>query len=453
MALKRQSTVGFLEYAFVVFAFLLISDALTPLLYLSSGGGHGGVEVSESNPFRLFVAMGVYSVSLLLLAPRLRLASELLIRRPEIVLIALWCLFSILWSSAPGPVFRRAMADTLTICFCVYVATRYTLEEFLERLMVAFFIGGCVSVLLCLIIPSMAVHSGANAGAWYGAYGHKAILGRACALAIFTSLFLQPRTRPLRQLRVATICVFALLAVMSQSRASWLMIIWGLGAAGILQLLRTRRIEARLKTGILIMGVTAVVAIGVSTFAVLLQVFGRGLDFSGRGKMWEVAIMLAQRDNTWIGVGYRNFWLGDSAKDMLPYFSDWSRIPGHGHNGYVDAWLELGWIGLALLAAFILRGFPSLIRALVREPQRAAWAALTLFFLLFIINNMSASVALRHTDILWSASLIGTLFAARQALEEKRLAEHLRAQIKIRRARRKALPVGGWNDAPAGPKL
>jgi O-antigen ligase len=453
MALKQQQTFRVLEYLFIIVALLLISDALTPLLYLDGGNG---AEVSESNPSRLFMAMGVYSIAALLLLPRLRPAWDLLVRRPEIGLIVIWSLFSVLWSGAVAPVFRRAVADALTVVFCFYVATRYTPEEVLNRLLVVFFIGGCASIILCLAVPSLAVHGKTsvedqtNVGAWFGAYGHKAILGRACTLAIFTSLAVRPEIKILKNIRIANIFIFGLLAIMSQSRASWLMIIWGLGAMGMMQLLRTRMIESRLKVGIIVIGGAAALAIAASTFVVLLTAFGRGLDFSGRGEMWSGAIQLAQRENTWIGVGYRNFWLGDSAKDMLPFLEGWTRVPGHGHNGYLDTWLELGWIGAAFLAFFILRGFPSIIRAMVRAPHRPALMVFAIFFLVFIINNMSASVAMRHTDILWSMSIIGTLFAARFALDEKRLAEALRRSQLRRRRRRRSSSGGSGSSASAG---
>lgn len=424
MALPKKRTTQVLEYAFIVIALLLISDALTPILYL--GGGHKGVEVSESNPLRLFAALSIYSLALVLLYPRLRLAGQLLLKRPEILAIVLWSLASVFWSGAIGPVFRRAAADTLTVAFCFYVVTRYRPDEFLERLMVAMFIGGCASVALCLLVPSMSIHGGAFTGPWYGAYGHKAILGRACAMAIFTCLILRPTHPTLKKIRIANLFLFGFLVVMSQSRSSWLMLIWGLGAAGLLQILRTRRIEAGLKAGILAFTGVAAITIAVTTFAMLLAAFGRGMDFSGRDDLWRISIMVARDQNEWIGVGYRNFWLGESAREMAKYFTDWARLPGHGHNGYLDTWLELGWVGLTLLLLFIIRGMFALLSNMVKNPHEPAWLLLSVFFLLFVVNNVSATVALRHTDVLWSSSLIGSLYAARYALERRRAAAVVR---------------------------
>jgi O-antigen ligase len=70
---------------------------------------------------------------------------------------------------------------------------------------------------------------------------------------------------------------------------------------------------------------------------------------TGRTAFWEELITFGT--NPLIGTGYESFWLGD----RIAYFWDkyWWR-PNQAHNGYIELYLNIGFLGLTLLATLII---------------------------------------------------------------------------------------------------
>ena len=85
-------------------------------------------------------------------------------------------------------------------------------------------------------------------------------------------------------------------------------------------------------------------------------------------------------------------------------------VPNHGHNGYLDVWLELGYAGVALFAVFVIVTVTRLVRRLLQEPGETAWAAFAIFFFVFLLNNASVTVAFKHTDIAWIFAVLACLY-------------------------------------------
>jgi O-antigen ligase len=72
---------------------------------------------------------------------------------------------------------------------------------------------------------------------------------------------------------------------------------------------------------------------------------------TGRTLIWEY--LKSHAENHWVGVGYENFWLGSRLEQF------WEKFDGpwyQAHNGYLETYLNLGLIGLVLIACNILSG-------------------------------------------------------------------------------------------------
>jgi len=147
------------------------------------------------------------------------------------------------------------------------------------------------------------------------------------------------------------------------------------------------------------------------SYQMVLADFGRDATFSGRTSLWEGAIAVAEAQHPILGAGYRTFWTETGAEGVRHYIQNWGKMPAHGHNGYLDVWLELGIPGLALFFAFLCVNAVRLIRRVLREPLEPSWAALAIFFFVFILNNMSVTVAFKHTDIAWVFAVLAALYA------------------------------------------
>jgi exopolysaccharide production protein ExoQ len=427
------------ESFFILVSMLLVTQAFTPILMAGSSSDDA---LGDSNPATLLSALVIYAIAFMLLMRRPTAMMDTI--KDDPLLIAMFALpvISVIWSVDHGTSARRVVALVMTGIYCVYLARRLSPEDFLRRLLLALFIGGVFSLLYTALDPAQAIeHSAINSGSWKGVYGHKAILGRIAAVAVTVSVYVRPRHVWEGPMRWATIAIFVFLAIKSQSRASWLMMGGGVGFMFLMLILRNKRLSSGIKLTItLALGLMVLAAVG-ALFDQILAAFGRDDTFSGRTTLWNGAIAVAKASHPILGAGYRAFWTETGAAGVRDYIQGWARLPGHGHNGYLDVWLELGWAGVALFVVFLLTMMWRLARRVLREPGEPAWAAFAIFLFVFILNNASVTVAFKHTDIAWIFAVLGCLYT--------RGCVSARQPVVSREERERIVPRQSWRPAYA----
>lgn len=402
------------EYWYTLLALLFLTGALVPLLY-----DIGGTRVEtrgDSNPLRLGLATLLYLVAALLAVKSVGGTVRLLQKNPLAVALLLLPLFSMIWSVDPGTTFRRSIACGLTIVFCIYLAGRLSPEELLKRLMFVLLLGGVASVFYSLLVPQFGMHYDAgNLGSWKGVYGHKNDLGRVSAIALIVSYFVRPANQTERLYRLATITLFLFLLVMSQSRTNWLIMMGIAGFVPLLGLLHSKRLALSLRVlTVLIFGVACVFLV-MNSAEEFLAAVGRDDSFSGRQSLWQGVIAVVSERYPTLGAGYGAFFSELGGVRELGYLVAWGQIPDHAHNGYLNVWADLGTVGLVILVLFLVTTWAHLLRRTINEPHRPAWVALNALMFFFLLNNISSSVAMKHSDIAWVAVLLAS-FYARSAL-------------------------------------
>jgi O-antigen ligase len=400
---------GALESFFIFISLMLVTQALGPLLMAGSAGGDDAL--GDSNPATLLSALVTYTIAFFLLGRRPGVAMETIRDNPLLLSVFLFPMVSVIWSVDHGTSFRRGVALLMTGVYCLYIARRLSPDEFLRRLLLALFVGGVLSLIFTVVDPAAAIEHGAiNNGSWKGVYGHKAILGRIAAVAVTVSVYVRPQSFWDRAMRWATIAIFLFLAVKSQSRASWLMMGGGIGFMILIGIMRNRTLSSGIKLTIAIGTALLVLGTVAALFEQILAAMGRDDTFSGRTSLWEGAIAVAKAHHPILGAGYRAFWTDAGADGVRDYIQHWARLPNHGHNGYLDVWLELGYAGVALFTVFVIVTVTRLVRRLLREPGETAWAAFAIFFFVFLLNNASVTVAFKHTDIAWIFAVLACLY-------------------------------------------
>ena len=76
---------------------------------------------------------------------------------------------------------------------------------------------------------------------------------------------------------------------------------------------------------------------------------GRETTLTGRTELWEMILPL--NPNPLLGAGYEGFWLGNRLMTM------WTALwwlPNQAHNGYIEVYLNLGFVGLLIVGGFLL---------------------------------------------------------------------------------------------------
>jgi O-antigen ligase len=146
-----------------------------------------------------------------------------------------------------------------------------------------------------------------------------------------------------------------------------------------------------------------VLFLGIGSSA--LQEMGRDASLTGRTEVWEVVLPFAV--NPWVGAGFENFWIGERLQAIV-------RALGAGlnqaHNGYIEIYLNIGWVGLFLLVSLILCGYRNIMSSLRANPEMSG-LKLAFFFICLVYNFTEA--AFKIMSPVWLMFLWATMATPR----------------------------------------
>jgi len=125
---------------------------------------------------------------------------------------------------------------------------------------------------------------------------------------------------------------------------------------------------------------------------------GRDVTLTGRTDLW--AELLRKDINPLLGTGFESFWLGERAQYFWKKY--WWR-PTQAHNGYLELYLNLGIIGIGLLASMIFFSYRNIRKSLVTEFYFASFRLSVLIIVL--IYNLTES-AFKGLHIMWFMLLL-----------------------------------------------
>jgi O-antigen ligase len=119
---------------------------------------------------------------------------------------------------------------------------------------------------------------------------------------------------------------------------------------------------------------------------------------SGRTFIWDF-VNYEIRHRPLLGWGYQSFWLVGPDAPSVVEAPGWIKLMPSAHNGYLDTYLDTGYIGFVIFIAFLIATLHAAGRVIDRDPARAR---LVLSLVLFIIlTNTLESTWMHGQDILW----------------------------------------------------
>ena len=101
----------------------------------------------------------------------------------------------------------------------------------------------------------------------------------------------------------------------------------------------------------LVLLVAAQLTFGISGH--LSESLGRGSNLTGRTDLW--AHCLEVQCNPILGAGFDGSWSPERQEKIAAFYHNWK--PGGSHNSYLDAYLDLGLIGLSLTRRSLWHGY------------------------------------------------------------------------------------------------
>src|ERR1700721_251780 len=101
----------------------------------------------------------------------------------------------------------------------------------------------------------------------------------------------------------------------------------------------------------------AVLAVSVGTLFLdlgsgLLTTMGRDPTLTGRTDIWK--LVLGMTGNPLVGTGFESFWLGQRLAKMWSVY--WWH-PREAHDGYIEVFLNLGWLGVLLFSIVLITSY------------------------------------------------------------------------------------------------
>ena len=328
-----------------------------------------------------------------------------------VLLFFLYCGLSIVWADSPVISLKRWIKAVGDVAMILVVLTdpnpALAIRRIFERVG---FVLLPLSILFILFFPSMGSSYDAidHVTMYFGVTTFKNLLGVTCmfcglgALWSFIGAY-QDRNSPNRMRLLMTSGLMILMAEWLVWKADSMTSMSSLGLAGMVMVMASTRWVTRRPATVLLF---VAVAAGVALFALfmdtsgsMVQSIGRNASLTGRTQIW--AAVLAQPINPVLGTGFESFWVGNRLQAVW----NLSQVGiEEAHNGYLELYLNLGWVGLTLLGLLIVSGYHNAVTMLKRDPSAAR---LRISFLTCGVIYSCTEAGFRMMSPVWIGVLLG----------------------------------------------
>lgn len=339
----------------------------------------------EGSPLDRAVFQGLLAAAIIVLASRSQRTKRFLGVNWLILFYFAYCLLSVCWSDFPSIAFKRwikAIGDLAMVL--VIVTDRQPVAALRRVISRAGFILLPMSVLL--------IRYFGNLGRGYdpdgqpmntGVSNNKNTLGVLTLVIALGALwqflsFLRDRQLPYRRRHLfaqGVLTVFGIvLLLLANSATSLACFLVG----GTLLVLTSGRVFRRRPAAIHVLVLSMIFVSGVAMLfggqEAVIHALGRQTNLTGRSNIW--AAVLTSVHNPIIGTGFESFWLGPRLNEVWSRLSQYMHV-NEAHNGYIEMYLNLGWIGVFFIAAILISSYQGAVAAFRRD---AAFGSLMLAY-------------------------------------------------------------------------
>jgi exopolysaccharide production protein ExoQ len=426
----------------VIWFFLVCSRYVSQWLALL-GVPVGPVSQEDGSPIDAVVFGIIISLGLIVLVRRKVALSTLVRNNWWLTIFLAYSFLAIAWSDFPFVAFKRWIKElghpVMALIVLTDPAGREAVRAVLRR---TSYLLIPPSILTIKYFPEIgrAFDNWTGAATNFGIASSKNELGYVCALLglFFVWNLLSTRRPGLERHRLGEITLTLgflvmtvwLLSMAHSSTALVCTLIGVLTMAIVSTPLVGRFIGTFVAIGFLIV-VTANSAFGLYD-RVVEDVLGKDATLTDRTEVWQDAIALV--DRPLVGAGFESFWLGSRLDTM---WAKWWWRPTQAHNGYIETYLNLGWIGVAILAALLVMTFRKARIELLRDVDFGRFR-LAVLFAIVAYNYTEATFKALHP--LWTLFyLIATDLPS--ARDSRARGQTVSAPLSTSPARRLAVPA------------
>lgn len=379
----------------------------------SSDSGNVGASYLDGNPTDRNVMALMLFLAFVVLVGRWKKVARVLRANTPILLFFAYCAVSSAWSEHPDVSIKRwikALGDLMMVMVVLTETDRIgAIKRFFART-------GFLLLPLSVLFIRYYSDIGRAYSPWDGGLSYtgvttsKNLLGMICLIfgLAATWRLLEAMQTPKSKRNKRAMVAQAVIVVL----ALWL--IWTANSmtpfscfvlATIVMVWANRRAVVR-RPLLVHLAVLAVLSVSFSALFLnigsgLVKNLGRDSSLTGRTEIWNMVISMTP--HPLLGAGYESFWVGQRLQKIWAVY--WSH-PNQAHNGYIEVYLNLGWIGVGLLAVAILTGYRTIFAAV---RQRAGASLLRLgYFVAAVAYNFTES-AFKMTHPVWITFLLATM--------------------------------------------
>jgi exopolysaccharide production protein ExoQ len=378
--LDRNKSVRTSKALWLPVIWLWIAGSRPVSLWLGMQDTSGGniAATLEGSPVDAAIFEALIIAGVIVLCYRKNRATTLLKASGPILVYFFYCLLSTTWSPIHGPAFKRWIKAVGDLVMVLVLVTEVDPIASLRRLYsrVGF-------ILLPFSIPlirwtSLGVSYDENGPANTGVTTNKNALGLIVFLISLGALWnaralILDKKSPNRTRRLVAQCTLLLfgLLLFKMAHCATAIACFVLGAGLMLAtgLSAIRKRPARVHAlcmGIILAGGLTLLFGGES---MVTGALGRRADL-GRTDIWKASIAAA--DSPIFGTGFESFWNCNVKKVAVQLTNYWGPMVDNlvsAHNGYIQVYLDLGWVGVCLIAFILISGYRHAVACFRRDPQ------------------------------------------------------------------------------------
>lgn len=398
-----------------IWVFLAGSRPVSIWLHIQQIGSSADAQL-EGSPLDRNIFIFLIVVAILVLVARGPKVAKLLRANLPILLLLCYCALSIFWSDFPDVAFKRWIRAIGDILMVLVVLTDPDPPAAVNRL---FTRTGFIIVPLSILFDIGRGYSGEEGKYYIGITMGKNILGMICmvvgvaaAWRFFTTLRLAKfKGRTGRLIAHGSIAAMALwLMRMADSTTATGCFILGSTIVAVMTWSSLARRPAVVHIMVAAVVVFTTYVLILSPNAEIISSMGRDPSLTGRTDVWHTVI--GMNPNPLFGAGYESFWLGPRLKKLWTIYA-WN--PNEAHNGYIEVYLNLGWVGLIMLTVALLTGYGKLVRGLRLDTNMASLGLA--YFVMTIVYNLTEA-GFRVFNPVWITLLLAIIGAPRPLAQQ-----------------------------------
>lgn len=387
----------------IIWVVLMGSRSVGQWLYMCGFKTLGSVE--EGSPLDAVVYSSLIFGGLYVLNNRQLSLSEIFQNNRWLMAFLLYCFIAILWSDFPFVAFKRWIKMLGHPIMVLVILTEPDPNESLVRLMKR-------SAYVLVPFSIMAIKWFPDIGIRYDEWSGKAInvgitqsknmLGCGClVLGLFFIWYFVKTWRAEKskarknELRLLGVLLFMIAYLFRKSHDATATLCLLIGIT-VMFFVSRRWVNKKLIGAYVLVALTGLV-VAELTFGVFEQVAelsGHESTLVGRTELWQAC--LAIHTDPIFGVGFESFWLGDRP-DLVKQGRPW--MPNEAHNGYLETYLNMGFVGVFMLLGLIIVTFRKIRLDLLLG--RTDWGRFELSFLAAIVFYNLTESTFKGLSLTW----------------------------------------------------